>query len=76
MNRAGERMNLISLAEYAAIHDRDPASVRQKALRGGFNTARKIGRNWVIDIYEPYVDGRVTSGKYKGWRDDILKNKD
>ena len=45
---------LISLAEYAEIHGRDPATVRQMALRGGFQTARKIGRNWVIEDYEAY----------------------
>ncbi len=55
---------LISLAEYAEKHDRNPASVRQMALRGGFKTARKIGRNWVIDENEPYPDRRIKSGKY------------
>lgn len=50
--------NIISLAEYAQLHDREVSSVRQKALRGGFKTARKIGRNWVIDKREPYTDNR------------------
>jgi hypothetical protein len=59
---------LISLVEYAKLHDREISSVRRKALRGGFKTARKIGRNWVIDKNEPYIDGRVKSGKYKNWR--------
>lgn len=49
---------LISLAEYAKIHGRDPATVRQMALRGGFETARKIGRNWCIEDYEEYPDHR------------------
>lgn len=49
---------LISLAEYAGKHGRDPATVRQMALRGGFQTARKIGRNWVIEDYEVYPDHR------------------
>ena len=57
---------LISLAEYAAKHERTLATVRQRVLRGGFKTARKIGRNWVIDSDEPYEDGRVKSGKYVG----------
>lgn len=55
----------ISLAEYAKMHGRRPDTVRQKALRGGFKTAKKIGRNWVIDKNEPYCDNRVTDGKYK-----------
>lgn len=49
---------LISLAEYAEIHGRDPATIRQMALRGGFQTARKIGRNWVIEDSEEYPDHR------------------
>ena len=49
---------LISLVEYAKIHGRDPATARQMALRGGFQTARKIGRNWVIEDSEPYPDRR------------------
>ena len=59
---------LISLAEYAKLHGKAAISVQQKARRGGFKTARKIGRNWVIDKNEPYIDGRVKSGKYKNWR--------
>lgn len=55
---------LISLAEYAQKHGRAADTVRQKALRGKFKTAQKIGRNWVIDSEEKYIDDRVTSGKY------------
>lgn len=51
-------MSLISLAEYAEKHGRVLATARQKVLRGGFKTARKIGRNWVIDSDEPYSDKR------------------
>lgn len=49
---------LISLAEYAKAHGRDPATARQMALRGGFQSARKIGRNWVIEGGEPWPDHR------------------
>ncbi len=56
---------LISLAEYAKIHGKDTANLRRKCINGEFKTARKIGRNWVIDSEEEYVDRRVTSGKYK-----------
>lgn len=49
---------LIPIAEYAAQHDRSPVSVRQKAARGGFATAVKIGRDWLIDSDEPYSDHR------------------
>lgn len=57
---------LISLAEYAEINGRDPATVRQMALRGGFQTARKIGRNWVIEDFEKYPDHRKRGEKNEG----------
>ena len=59
---------LISLTEYAAAHGKDESAARRMALRGGFSTARKIGRNWVIDDAEPWPDRRVKTGKYVGWR--------
>ena len=60
---------LISLVEYAQRHEKDPATARQMALRDGFKTARKIGRNWVIEDSEPWPDRRVKTGRYvKGVR--------
>lgn len=59
---------LISLVEYAVNHGKDPANARQMAARGSFKTARKIGRNWVIEDSEPWPDNRLKSGKYVGWR--------
>nr|DAS13053.1 MAG TPA: hypothetical protein [Caudoviricetes sp.] len=38
------------------------------AARGGFKTAQKIGRYWVIEDTEPYPDARVKTGKYRNWR--------
>lgn len=64
---------LISLVEFAQRHDRDPATARQMAGRGGFQTARKIGRNWVIDSEEAWPDRRVTSGKYRKEKDKMKK---
>lgn len=61
-------MGLISLIEYAERHGKSRTTVQQKAKRGGFKTAQKIGRNWVIDEDEPYEDNRVTSGEYINWR--------
>ena len=59
---------LISLAEYAQQHGKDAANLRRKCINGEFKKERKIGRNWVIDSEEEYIDRRVTSGKYKNWR--------
>lgn len=69
-------MGLISLNEYAEKHGKAPVSVRQKAQRGGFKTAQKIARNWVIDEDEPYEDSRIISGEYKNWRNKSDKEND
>ena len=66
---------LISLAEYAAKHGKAAVSARALAQRGGFQTAKKIGRNWVIDDAEPWPDRRVKSGNYKDWRKPKGENK-
>lgn len=50
--------NLISLGEWAKKNGITPDTARQKALRGKYETARKIGRNWVIDENEPNIDNR------------------
>lgn len=60
-----EKEELISLSEYAKLNGIDPATVRQRALRGAYKTARKIGRNWVIDKNEPHVDHRLRDEKSK-----------
>jgi hypothetical protein len=67
---------LISLIEYAKLHRKDRHTVRDMAAREGFKTARKIGRNWVIEDDEPYPDRRVKTGKYVGWRKPKDKVKD
>lgn len=56
---------LISLTDYAAKHGKNESSARRMALRGGFVTAQKIGRNWVIDSDEPWPDHRIKTGKYR-----------
>lgn len=45
---------LISLVEYAKKHDKDPAVLRRYAEQGKLQTAYKLGRNWVLDSFEPY----------------------
>lgn len=49
---------LISLPEWAEKHGISPCTARQRAIRGSFDTARKIGRNWVIDEDEELIDRR------------------
>lgn len=64
---------LIPLAEYARRHGRLPATARQMAGRGGFQTAHKVGRDWLIDDQEPYPDHRVKSRKPKGFKKEQPK---
>lgn len=45
---------LISLTEYANIHDKDGTTIRRMAECGKLKTARKIGRNWVVESDEAY----------------------
>gem|GEM_PF-2157924 len=52
-------MELISIADYAALHNKDVSSVRKRIHRGGFKTARKIANNWLIDKDETYTDNRI-----------------
>ena len=51
-------MELIPLKEWAIAHGIDPATARQRAGRGAFETAQKIGRDWLIDKDEKLVDHR------------------
>lgn len=44
----------VSLKEYATLNGRSPDTVRRLAEQGRIQTARKIGRNWVVDECEPY----------------------
>ena len=59
---------LITCKEYAKRVGLSPTSVRHKCERGGFKTARKIGRDWLIDENEQNVDRRVKNGNYVGMR--------
>lgn len=59
---------LISLGEWAIKNGITPDTARQRAGRGVFKTAQKIGRNWVIDEDEELVDHRkkdLTTSIYK-----------
>lgn len=64
---------LISLAEYAERHGKCQEAARKMSQRGGFETAHKIGRNWVIDSEEPWPDRRVKTGEYVGWYEKYRK---
>lgn len=50
---------LIPLKQWAENHGISPATARQRAGRGAFETAIKVGRDWFISKDEPLVDHRV-----------------
>lgn len=56
--KGGNKTGEISLSEYAAQVDKPYGTVHQKAVRGGFKTAHKIGNKWVIDANEPYYGSK------------------
>jgi len=45
---------LVSLTEYAEIHGKSSDTLRRMAENGTLKTARKIGRNWVVNRKEIY----------------------
>ena len=51
------KMKLITLAEYAKMHNVDPSTLRHKIKRKTLK-AIKFGNTWVIDKNEPYIDYR------------------
>lgn len=59
---------MITIKKYAALRGKNYETARKMAYRGGFKTAQKIGRDWLIDEDEPWPDRRVKSGRYIDWR--------
>lgn len=45
---------LLSLAEYGKLYNKSNDTVRRLAEQGILQTAKKIGRNWVVDSCEKY----------------------
>lgn len=56
----------ITVNEYAALHHKQPVSVRKLAQRGSLKSAKKIGGVWLIDKEEQYPDHR-RSGSVKSF---------
>lgn len=61
-------MAMITLKEFAERNGKNRANALQKVARGSFPSAVKVGNQWFVDENEVWTDGRVTSGKYQGWR--------
>ena len=54
--------NFITLKEWAEKNGIAHATARQRAIRGAFKTAKKIGNLWIIDKDEPLIDHRRKEG--------------
>lgn len=57
----------IPLKQWAIAHGIQPATARQKAIRGTLS-AEKIGRDWFIYEDVPNTDSRIKTGKFINWR--------
>lgn len=58
----------ISLAEYARQRGIPLSTAQQRARRGCYVTAVKLGRDWLLDEEDEPIDHRIKSGAYKDWR--------
>lgn len=60
--------NMIPLKQFALEHGITPDTARQRAIRGAYKTAVKIGYSWFISADEEQVDHRLKDGSYVGDR--------
>lgn len=60
-------MALIPLKQWAERQGINPATARQKYLRGKL-PAQKIGRDLFIEEDTPNIDNRIKRGEYRDWR--------
>jgi excisionase family DNA binding protein len=60
----------ISTAEYAKKVGKSPRTIRDKIIAGTL-PAVKIGNSYAIREDEPYIDARITHGKYVGMRRNL-----
>jgi hypothetical protein len=61
-------MALEMLTEWARRNNVSEQSAKKKAQRGGFKTAIKSGKFWLIDSEEKPTDNRIKNGKYIDFR--------
>ena len=57
---------LIPIKEYAEKHGIDPATVRQRILRGAMPGAVKLANSWFVPRDLPLIDNRL-GGRSKRW---------
>ena len=60
--------NLIPIKEYAEKHGIDPATVRQRILRGAMPGAVKLANSWFVPRNLPLIDNR-RGERSKRWKE-------
>jgi len=56
-------VGLITIKEYGERHGVPHPLMRQRCERGCFRTAKKVGRDWVVDEDEEFIDQRFSANK-------------
>ena len=57
-------MDYITVNDYAALHGVSRETIKKKCQNGCLKTAKKVGRDWLIDKSEPYpADRRYKTDK-------------
>lgn len=62
-----DEQDLIPIKDYAAMHGINPATVRQRILRGAMRGAVKLAGSWFVPRDLPLIDNR-RSGQSKRWK--------
>ena len=60
---------LIPIKEYAEKHGIDPATVRQRILRGAMPGAVKLANSWFVPRDLPLTDNRM-GGRSNRWKEN------
>ena len=61
--------NLITIKDYAKMHGIEPATVRQRIMRGVMTGAVKLANAWFVPRDLPLTDNR-RCGRSKRWKED------
>lgn len=62
-----DEQDLIPIKDYAAMHGINPATVRQRILRGAMQGAVKMAGSWFVPRDLPLIDNRM-GGQSKRWK--------
>lgn len=58
INLANALQDYVTIAEYAKLHDMPLSTIKQRVLRGSYKTALKVGKNYILNKNERFIDAR------------------